>query len=170
MKVIFGLGNPEDKYKNTRHNIGFEFLDFLKETLNYSEFENAPKLNSLVSKNADVLLVKPQTFMNLSGESVLSILNFYKLPPEDIVIIHDDIDIEFGNYKLSKDSSSAGHNGIKDIMEKLGTKNFTRVRIGVKNSLLKNPIDAASFVLQKFPPEEQEKLKTIFQNIKEEYF
>lgn len=168
MKLIIGLGNPGEKYLFTRHNLGFLFLNFLQETWNFPSFEKNEKFQAQMSKNNETILIKPQTFMNLSGEAVRDILKFYKLTPGDILVIHDDIDIDSGKYKIVSDSSSAGHNGIKDIIEKLGTQEFQRVRIGIKNDQLKNPLEPADFVLQNFSEEELEKIKKLFPEIEKE--
>ena len=112
-----------------------------------------------------VLLIKPQTFMNNSGESVRAILDFYKLTPESIIIIHDDIDLPLGKYKVTSSSSSAGHNGVEDIIAKIGTKDFTRVRIGIANENLRTKIDPADFVLQKFSEEEMKEIENISEEI-----
>lgn len=169
MKIIIGLGNPGKKYEDTRHNAGFAFLDFLKQSWDFPEFELNKKFNAEISKkncelptvNCELLLVKPQTFMNLSGESVQAILDFYKFSPADIIVIQDDLDIEIGKYKIATDSSSAGHNGVESIIEKIGTQKFTRLRIGVGNADLRSKIDPTDFVLQKFSDEEKKIIEKI---------
>ncbi|HRY82302.1 MAG TPA: aminoacyl-tRNA hydrolase [Candidatus Moranbacteria bacterium] len=186
MKIIIGLGNPEKKYENTRHNTGFLMLDKIKEKWNFPEFEFNKKFDAEISKgeinNKEILLVKPQTFMNLSGTAVKSILDFYKLTPEDIVVIHDDIDIALGKYKIATDSSSAGHNGVQNIIDQLGTQKFKRIRVGIGQSvgealvcrLDTHPprvdetsprVEAGDFVLEKFSAEELETIKKISENI-----
>lgn len=168
MKIIIGLGNPGDKYKYTRHNIGFFFADKLREKWNFPDFEMNTKFNAYLSKgtfeirnsNFEILLIKPATFMNLSGTAVRSILDFYKLTPEDIIVIHDDLDIAVGNYKISRNVSSAGHNGIDSIIEKIGTQDFTRVRIGVETEAGRQArkISGEDYVLQKFLEDEIKKI------------
>lgn len=168
MKLIIGLGNPGAEYAGTRHNIGFYFADKLRKIWDLPEFEFNKKLNAEISKNSDnVLIVKPQTFMNLSGDAVRAILDFYKLTPDDVIVIHDDLDITIGNYKISKNVSSAGHNGIDNIIEKIGTQDFTRVRVGVEMEAgrLARQIPGEDFVLQKFSEEELEKIKKIITGI-----
>lgn len=173
MKLIIGLGNPGEKYKNTRHNVGFEFLDKLKTEWNFPIFEFNNKFNSELSKGLyeirdtryEILLVKPQTFMNLSGVAVRSILDFYKLSPDDILVIHDDKDIALGEYRLANDSSSAGHNGVQNIIDNLGTQNFKRIRIGVG---AETNLPAEDFVLQKFSDEELEMIKKVLSDVLEE--
>ncbi|PIS05133.1 MAG: aminoacyl-tRNA hydrolase [Candidatus Buchananbacteria bacterium CG10_big_fil_rev_8_21_14_0_10_42_9] len=164
--VIAGLGNPGPKYQATRHNIGFVVIDNLREQLNFPDWQFNKKFKSEISQGtvADkkILLAKPQTFMNKSGEAIRAILNFYKLNANQLNLIHDDKDLNFGKIKLSATSGSAGHNGVQNIIDQLKTKNFTRVRIGVANEkLAKIPTD--DFVLQKFTPEEQKQLPQIIQ-------
>lgn len=168
MKLIIGLGNPGKKYLFTRHNLGFMFLDFLQKAWSFPEFRESQKFEAQLSKKNEIILIKPKTFMNLSGKTVGALLAFYKITPEDILVIHDDIDIEVGKYKLVSDSSSAGHNGIKDIIEKLGTQEFERVRVGVKNEQLRNPLEPADFVLQNFSEEELEEIQKLFPEIRKE--
>ncbi|MFZ5982185.1 MAG: aminoacyl-tRNA hydrolase [Patescibacteria group bacterium] len=171
MRLIIGLGNPGEKYALTRHNLGFMFLDHLRKIWNFPEFENNKKFQALVSKGQDFILAKPETFMNLSGESVRSLLDFYKLEPSDIIVIHDDLDIETGKYKMATNSSSAGHNGVEDIIEKLGTKEFKRVRIGIGQSAeekLECPLDMHSFVLGKLTNKEKDEIEKLFPEIEKE--
>ena len=170
MKLLIGLGNPGEKYAGTRHNVGFEFLDKLQSTWNFPTFELNSKFNSLVSKGSykiqdtkyEILLAKPQTFMNLSGQAVKSILDFYKLSPEDILVVHDDKDILLGEFRLATDSSSAGHNGVQNIIDNLGTQKFKRLRIGVGTET-NLPTDV--FVLQKFSDEEKEKVEKVLEEV-----
>ncbi len=154
--LIVGLGNPGQKYINTRHNIGFRVLDTL-----CSEFKFEKKFNSDICELGDnVILLKPQTFMNLSGEAVKSFADYYKVVTENIWVIHDDIDIPFGEIRIREDGSSAGHKGIKSIIEKLGTENFWRFRVGIKNEDL-GIIETEDFVLQRFSKEEEKDLTKI---------
>ena len=165
MKIIIGLGNPGEKYFGTRHNVGFEFLDKLKTELDFPEFEFNKKFSAEISAKKETILVKPQTFMNLSGVAVRSILDFYKLSPDDITIIHDDKDIALGEYRLADDSSSAGHNGVQNIIDCLGTQKFNRIRIGVG---AETDLPADVFVLQKFSDEELETIKKVLDDVLEE--
>lgn len=151
MKLIVGLGNPGKKYESTWHNVGFLALDELAKD-GFDNFKEEKKFKALVSSgmigSEKVLLVKPQTFMNNSGESVQAIAHFYKVSPEDVIVVHDEFDIELGKIRISHDSSAAGHNGIKSIISHLGTQEFTRVRIGIKPTKpLSIPTDV--FVLKK---------------------
>lgn len=160
MKLIIGLGNPGDKYIGTRHNVGFEIVEKIRSDWNFSQWEFNKKFNAEISKGNEALLVKPQTFMNLSGTAVKGILDFYKLTPDDIIVIHDDLDIPVGNYKISKNVSSAGHNGIDSIIENIGTQDFTRIRIGVEMEAGRQTrkIPGEDYVLQKFSEDESEKI------------
>lgn len=175
MKIIIGLGNPGEKYIGTRHNVGFEIVDKLQKEFSLADFEFNKKFNAEVSKgnisSIETLLVKPQTFMNLSGETVRAILDFYKLTADDIVVIQDDLDIELGTYKIATDSRAAGHNGVQNIIDQLGTQKFKRVRIGLGQVTTDEPscrLGAHDFVLGKFAAEEKEKLEKISTDIVEE--
>jgi len=173
MKIIAGLGNPGEKYKNTRHNIGFMVVNAIADQLDLSWQENK-KLKSQIAKNQDIILTKPQTFMNNSGQAVQAVLSYYKLLPKKLgllkiknsdlskvlTVIHDDIDIDLGKYKTSIDSRSAGHNGVQSIINHLKTKNFSRIRIGIRTDALNN-IPAEKFVLQKFNQEELNIIKNL---------
>lgn len=159
MKIIVGLGNPGKAYENTRHNAGFIAVDMICDQLNGS-FSLNKKFNSLVAEiktgKTKTILLKPQTYMNESGLPVRAILDFYKTGPESLVVFQDDKDIGIGQSKIQTDRSSAGHNGIKSIIEHLGTKNFLRVRLGIKPE---TPIaDTADFVLSKFSSSEKKLL------------
>lgn len=173
MKIIVGLGNPEKKYELTRHNSGWLAVDALARELGL-KWEVNKKFNSEIVQYGPldkggggdcILLVKPLTYMNLSGEAVQKILNFYKIQyypldkggkgdlSDTLIVIHDDLDIPLGKFKISVDSRSAGHNGVQSIIGSLGTKNFKRIRIGIKtDELLRIPAD--KFVLQKFKKNE----------------
>lgn len=155
-KLIVGLGNPGSKYAGTRHNVGFMVLDSL-----CPDFKVEKKFDAEICDfGGGNILMKPQTFMNLSGEAVKSFADFYKIVPENIWIIHDDIDIEFGEIRVREDGSSAGHKGIQSIIEKLGTEGFWRFRIGVKNEKL-GKIETEDFVLQRFETDEERVLPEI---------
>lgn len=163
MKAIIGLGNPGIKYKKTRHNIGFMAIDFLQKKMKLQKLNFNKKFNSEISKTSHLLLAKPQTFMNNSGDAVYKILSFYKITSEDLVVIHDDIDLEFGTLRESKNRGSAGHNGVQSIIDKIKTKNFTRFRIGIGKPPQNIPPDI--FVLQKFMKENLKELNNCFENI-----
>jgi peptidyl-tRNA hydrolase, PTH1 family len=155
MRFIIGLGNPGKKYVHTRHNAGYMAVDALSDKLGL-KWKTDKRFKAEICENEGLVMVKPQTFMNLSGESVRAILGYYKIesPQETLTVIHDDLDIEFGKYKISTDSRSAGHNGVQSIIDNLKTKSFTRVRIGIKTDL-REKIPAEKFVLDRFSKEEQ---------------
>ena len=142
MKLIVGLGNPGKKYAKNRHNVGFRVVDALEKEIS----------------SPDIILLKPDTFMNNSGKAVLKLANKYRLSPTQIWVIHDEIDLPFGKIRVSKDSSSAGHKGIKSIIDELGTKEFNRLRIGIKPQY---NIDTTDFVLKNFTEKEEKELKEI---------
>lgn len=138
MILITGLGNPGEQYKNTRHNVGFMVLDELAEMGGFPAFEFAKKFNGLVSQGImaedEVILLKPQTFMNESGKAVKAVASFYKIKPKDIYVVQDEADVDLGKIKISQDANSAGHKGVQSIIDEIGTKNFTRFRVGINSS------------------------------------
>ncbi|MDO8592288.1 MAG: aminoacyl-tRNA hydrolase [bacterium] len=166
MHIIIGLGNPGKEYQFTRHNAGFLAVDALAEQLGLNWSTNK-KFNAEITKSADIIFLKPQTFMNDSGQTAAAALAYFKIAPENLTVIHDDLDIELGKYKISADSRSAGHKGVQSIIDRLKTKNFKRVRIGVKTPALEK-IPAEKFVLQKFKAEEKEIINLIISQIKKE--
>jgi len=157
--IIVGLGNPGKRYEDTRHNIGFKTIDALADKLNIKV--NKIKFKGLVGEGRiageKVILLKPHTFMNNSGESVVEILNFYKLKPENLLVVVDDIDIEFAQLKIKKNGSAGTHNGLKSIVNLIGSKDFARFKIGVGK---KHPNeDLASFVLSNFPSRDKKHIE-----------
>ena len=132
MKLIVGLGNPGKEYKETKHNAGFMAVDLFIDNNNLGKFTENKKLKSEILKSREIIVAKPTTFMNLSGDAVSLIKQYYKIDIKDIIIIYDDLDIEMGEVKSGIFKSSAGHNGIKSIIEKLGGSEFMRIRIGIK--------------------------------------
>ncbi|AFM39174.1 peptidyl-tRNA hydrolase [Desulfosporosinus acidiphilus SJ4] len=149
MKVIVGLGNPGPQYAETRHNIGFLFIDGLAEALGLqfrTKFQGLWTEGSVQGER--LLLLKPHTFMNLSGRSVRELVNFYKIAPEDILIVHDDMDLPLGKLRLRDHGSAGGHNGIKSIMAELGTETFWRLKLGVGRP--PKEWDPARYVLSPF--------------------
>src|SRR3989344_8563174 len=137
MKLIIGLGNPGPQYFNTRHNFGWLALNYLQDSLpGFSIWETSDKFKALISEgqigNEKIILVKPQTFMNNSGQTVKLLADFYKIDPSDILILHDDLDLTLGQIRVSQNISAGGHKGVASIIEKLGTKNFARLRLGIK--------------------------------------
>lgn len=161
--LIVGLGNVGKDYDKTRHNVGFMVLDRFKEENDFPNWENKTSLKCEISMSqlgeTRVVLVKPTTFMNLSGTAVALVMNYFKIPQENLLVIHDELDINYGIIRTTNGGSSAGHNGIKSIIEKVG-KDFGRVRIGIGP---KTPpqIDSADFVLGKFSSKESEKLSEV---------
>ena len=155
IKLIVGLGNPGRQYEKTRHNAGFLFLDVLAQKLgctwsNESRFQGLFAEGSIA--NSKVMLLKPDTFMNRSGQSVGKIVRYYKLHPEEILVVHDELDFNPGVVKLKKDGGHAGHNGLRDIIAHLGSKEFYRLRIGIGRPAAGKVV--ADFVLS--PPSKQE--------------
>ena len=172
MKLIVGLGNPGNEYENTRHNMGFILLDFFAEKHNIKI--NKEKFNGLYAQTTingeKVILLKPLSFMNLSGEVVEKYVNFYKINIDDILIINDDLDLDFGRIKLKMSGSSGGHNGLKNIILHLNTENFKRLKIGISKNKL---IDTKDYVLGKFKKEELDcldELKIKINNLLDDYF
>lgn len=166
MKLVVGLGNPGKKYERTRHNFGFMVVDALAEKLGATWRENK-RFKALVAKADGLVLLKPQTFMNLSGETVAAALKYHKADAASLTVIHDDIDIDFGKYKVAADSRSAGHNGVQSIIDRLGTKDFTRYRLGIKNDKLAL-LGAEKFVLEDFGAAEVESIKELIEQTVEE--
>lgn len=172
MKILIGLGNPGKKYEHTRHNVGFLALDAVAGYWKLDIGNWNAKFHSLILDtevdNERIILVKPETFMNESGTAVQEICNFYKVDfSKDVLVLHDEIDLPFGTLRETPSSSAAGHNGIKDIIEKLGTQDFHRLRIGVESRASRAEIPTEAFVLQKFSDEELKNLESeIFPKIK----
>lgn len=166
MFVIVGLGNPGKKYENTRHNAGFMAIDAIADKYGISVKEKKHKAlcGTGVIEGQKVLLVKPQTYMNLSGESVGEILNFYKLDPqEDMLVIFDDISLAPGNIRIRKKGSAGGHNGIKSLIAHTGTQDFMRIKVGVGEK--PSGWDLADYVLGHFTEEDNAKLKEIMPDV-----
>lgn len=164
MILIVGLGNPGKKYKYTRHNIGFLVLDkFLKNNL-FSEFKASKKFNSLISKGSfgkkKIILVKPQSFMNLSGKTVKLLSKYYKINKKDVIVVHDDIDLSLGEIKIIKNRGAAGHKGVQSIIDEIKTKKIIRLRVGIRPASLKAKTLEA-FVLQKFTEKEKKDINNI---------
>lgn len=155
MKLIVGLGNPGEKYRKVRHNTGFMVLDAVAS----ADFVEAGKFNALVAKVGETLFVKPQTFMNNSGECVSKLVNFYNISLEDVIVIHDDVDIPLGEVKYQKGRGSAGHKGVESIFTSLGTPDFWRFRVGIGRPLQEVLIE--DWVLMPFTAEELQKLEEV---------
>jgi len=168
MKLVIGLGNPGTEYQKTRHNIGFQIIDMVADDLILKSFKQNKKFQAEICEGTfgeqKIILAKPQTFMNNSGLAVKKIKTFYKIKPQDIIIIHDDIDLPVGKIRISQGSSSGGHKGIDSIIKEIKSKNFIRIRIGIANEL-RTKIPADKFVLQKFSLEDEKKLKKVFLDV-----
>ena len=179
MKLIVGLGNPEKKYDNTRHNIGFMMVDYLYEEWlkkeNFDLWGRNKKLLADVSagtiNNEKVMIAKPLTYMNNSGRSVQAMASYFKVEPKDIYILHDELDLTLGNYKIQVGKSSAGHNGVESIINQLGNNDFNRIRIGIGKEDKEKQGPGVKFVLNRFGIMEKLKLrdvkKKLLQEIKE---
>ena len=160
MYLVVGLGNPGEEYSKTRHNIGFIAADEIHSRYNFTPFKE--KFEGLISEatieNNKIILLKPQTYMNLSGNSVSKVAQFYKIPPQNITVIHDDKDLALGKLKAKKGGSAGGHNGLKNIDSHIGNE-YNRIRIGV-GSPKEHNIDTINFVLSRFSKQELDTLST----------
>jgi len=177
MKLIIGLGNPGKKYERNRHNYGFLAVDHIHE--NFKTFDNwtlDKKSNALISKGEfegeQIILVKPQTFINLSGSTVATLANFYKIEAQDIWVIHDDFDLPLGVIRINKNSSNGGHKGVKSMIDALGTKNFLRFRLGIHpigktflSVIFKKLTSIEKFVLKNFDKEEIKMAEEVIKRI-----
>ena len=173
MKIIVGLGNPGKKYQTTRHNLGFRVVEQLAKSQNL-DWQVNKKWQAEIARGADWLLVKPLTYMNNSGQTVKKILDYYDLLAKDeegkiqadsdlkdqLTVIHDELDVDLGKYKISVGSSSAGHHGVQSIIEAIKSQNFTRARLGIKTPELEK-IPSDKFVLQKLSAEETTAIEKI---------
>jgi PTH1 family peptidyl-tRNA hydrolase len=155
MHLIVGLGNPGQKYSLNRHNIGFMACDYWLKSLGSSGYREEHKALTKKFKieNTEVLLAKPQTYMNLSGQSVLSLMNFYKIPKENLLVLHDDIDLPFGSMKIQYNRGPGGQNGVKNISELFGNNEYARLKLGVGRPAHAD-FAIADYVLGNFPKEE----------------
>ena len=165
MKLIVGLGNPGRKFKKTRHNVGFRVIDGFKRRNNFPKFKFSKKFQSLISEGyfnrEKIVLIKPQTFMNDSGKAVKSLTKNYKLKIINLFVIHDDVDIPLGKIKISIGRGSAGHKGVQSIIDELNTKNFIRLRIGIKSTPNNKKKVKREFVLKKFTKKEEKVVRKI---------
>jgi PTH1 family peptidyl-tRNA hydrolase len=168
--LIIGLGNPGRQYKGNRHNIGFMLMDRLAERLDtsFSRLESKALVTKSKFNKNKILLAKPQTYMNLSGQSVGSLAKFYKIPLENIMVAYDEVDLPFGSIRLRPEGGSAGHKGMQSIIDWLGTKKFPRLRLGVGRPPGRG--GAAAYVLRDFSPDEKEQLKIILEEAADAVF
>lgn len=166
MKIVIGLGNPGSKYEFTRHNIGFRIVDSLARDMGI-EFNKVKSYYSLISRgminNHKVMLVKPQTFMNLSGRAVNRVVSYYKIPLQDLLIVYDDLNLELGQVRIRKKGSSGGHKGIESIMQYLNSEDIPRLRIGIGNPSVNYNFDCVSYVLSNFNNDEEDKIEKVIQ-------
>lgn len=173
MILIVGLGNPGGTYKNTRHNIGFRIVDALSTEIGTEEFSLNKKAQALEAKGVldsqEVELLKPQTYMNDSGKSVKHIFKKHQnLSIDDLILVHDDLDIAFGEYKIQKGKGPKDHNGVESVENALGNKDFWRVRVGIENRNSGNKMSGEEYVLAPFTSVEEEKLDYIIHQIVKE--
>ena len=171
MKLIVGLGNPGKEYENTKHNMGFKAIDEIAKSLNIEINKN--KFNGLYNeinyKGEKIILLKPQMYINLSGDVIKKYVDFYKIDINDILIISDDLDMETGKIKIKYKGSSGGHNGLKNIEANLKTNEYKRIKIGISNN---KKIDTKNYVLSKFSKEEENTINEtikLFPKIFEDY-
>jgi len=164
MKLIVGLGNPGREYENTRHNIGFSLLDYIAKDkeLSFNKEKFNGKFVDYMYNDEKVIMLKPLSYMNLSGKVVREFINFYKIDLKDVLVIQDDLDMVFGKIKIVYNSSSGGHNGIRDIEQNLGTKEYTRLKIGIAND---KDMDTKDYVLGKFKEEEIKILEECYKKL-----
>ena len=171
IKLIVGLGNPGEEYKNTFHNLGFKFVDYVAKELN-KEFKFKESFNSEITRvdmnNNSILLCKPQTFMNSSGEAVEKVRKYCGLKPEEILVVHDDLSVKIGKYKNETEFTSTKHNGVLNIIEKTNSKKFSRIRIGAAKPEKLKSIKSIDYVLGDIPEIYKEKYDEIFVKIWEE--
>lgn len=160
MKIVAGLGNPGVQYANTPHSVGFEALDAVAAEAG-AVWEEKRQFKCLMARvnlsGQPVLLVKPQTFMNLSGDSVAPVVKYHNATPDDLLVVHDDIDLPLGRLRIRKGGSCGGHNGVRNIIERLGTPGFTRLKLGVG----KDKSNVVRFVLGKFPPDARRTMDSV---------
>ena len=164
MKLVVGLGNPGKEYENTKHNLGFMFIDYLISKYNLEnekKFKSSKIIETKINEEK-IILAKPQTYMNLSGNAVIELKNWYKVDNKDIIIIYDDFDILFGNVRFREKGSAGTHNGMKDIVNKLSSAEIPRIRIGT-GGLKKEKEEVVSFVLSKFSKNNLEEINEIFE-------
>lgn len=167
MILIVGLGNPGEKFVNTRHNLGFESVELLRRKLGLGDWSNEEKFKSEIVKFEELILVRPKTFMNRSGLAVSKLTLFYKVPPEQVIVVHDELDLPLGHIKIRVGGSGAGHHGIESIMQHLGSDKFIRVRLGISvwkaisGEHKHAAFNAEKFVVDEFQSNEKSKVKSM---------
>lgn len=164
--MIVGLGNPGLQYEFTRHNIGFRIIDNLAREIE-TEFKKAKSYDSLISRgkinNHNLILVKPQTYMNLSGKSVSKIVSYYRISFQDLLIVYDDLNLELGQIRIRKRGSAGGHKGVESIIQYLNSEDIPRLRIGIGKPSINSNFDYASYVLSNFNNNEKDKISEVIQ-------
>ena len=169
MKLVVGLGNPGKQYAQTRQNLAWILLDSLAAD-NGATWEQHHKTKAEVCKinvgGTAVMLAKPQTFMNESGQAVSALLQFYKLSPADVIIVHDELDLPFGDVRISVNASAGGHNGVKSVISRMGTQDIVRLRLGIKNDRA-DQVPSEAFVLERFGFFERQKIKRFLETYSE---
>lgn len=171
MKIIVGLGNPGEKYRDNRHNVGFQTIDELylnvKEKWQLSDWQVSKKFHGIVAMSTDYILLKPDTYMNDSGKAVAAICRFYKVNFQDLYVIHDDLDIAIGNHKIQFGKGPQIHNGLLSLEQDLGTDQFWNVRIGVENREVRGNkgIPGVEYSLQNFSPEERLIIESVIDSV-----
>jgi len=163
-KLVVGLGNPGRKYASNRHNVGFQCLDHLAEAwgLSFSRRKHKALLAQGEMAGLKIILAKPQTFVNLSGEAVSRLARFYRVPPENILVIYDDLDLPVGRIRLRPEGGSGGHKGMKSIIGHLGTQGFPRLRVGIGRPTRGDPVD---YVLSDFTPDERIAIEDAYETV-----
>lgn len=164
MQLIVGFGNPGNEYNFTRHNFGFLALDFYAK-IRGETWQKTPKFDAIYFKSGDKIFIKPQTFYNNVGKSVQAFAHFYKIPPENCLILCDDFNLDFGQLRFREKGSAGGNNGLKSVISELNTEKFPRLRLGTGNDTLRKKLGDTDFVLSKFTPEEKTALPTILASI-----
>ena len=163
MKLVVGLGNPGKKYRNTRHNLGFMVVDALVKSEGIS-WRVSRDWICYFAKTSGFVIIKPSTFVNKSGEAVRSVAEFFQIAPDDILVVHDDLDLPFGKVRISFDSIAAGHHGIESVIESLGGPEFGRLRIGIGSP---ENVDGEKFVLEDFSVQEKKGLGKLVERCSE---
>jgi peptidyl-tRNA hydrolase, PTH1 family len=164
--MVVGLGNPGSQYEFTRHNIGFRIIDNLALSIE-TEFKKIKSYDSLISRgkinNHNLMLVKPQTYMNLSGKSVSKIVSYYRISFQDLLIVYDDLNLELGQIRIRKRGSAGGHKGVESIIQYLNSEDIPRLRIGIGKPSINSNFDYASYVLSNFNNNEKDKISEVIQ-------
>ncbi|MCR4325092.1 MAG: aminoacyl-tRNA hydrolase [Candidatus Curtissbacteria bacterium] len=162
MKLIVGLGNPGEKFKNNRHSLGFIVVDMFA-IINALSWRYSRDFICYYAKSSDFVIIKPSTFMNKSGEAVKAAADYFKIEAKDVLVVHDELDLDFGKIRITFNGSSAGHNGVESVVESLGTLDFSRLRIGIGHprDIEGGPREPSDYVLSDFTTDEKKKLSEV---------